>query len=538
MITFSSFISEARRNPISKTTGKELNPKVSLASLLKPFKNDPNVFVSYVSDVGASSIAKGKNISGFKIGINPKSGYATPNGIYTYPVEYLFKDFYDSLRDDFVGVPFAGDQPYAYALRPKRLDRVLELHSYNSSQWDKDYIKLSRLLMDYYQKNPSKLPQADTSKRMTTPTRSSLLSSLRLSDDKPEKIAKEKLDSKTKNMLLGWEAAKAILDAASKDARDKSPGGRIWNMSRITFLTLIGQVNLKLNTLGLAFVAVMSNKTQLNLNDKTVRMSVTYDESIIKQQKKSTALWSKILRDDLGYDAVVDRKGKGIIHPAEETQAVFLHPTNYDIVASGYNKSYYKIDSPSYAQRDVTLSGSNPAGDADFIEVVNKLLAVNAYSYSEVKQLLLNTSNRRKIILTMMQMLKKASLEWKTLMTLKGDQTIANLRSIPTNEPFGDIDPDHLVGSGLKPSQLVFYGDDKSKFMIGTKSAALHVAEHKAVSMSDSFNNMSMIDKMKAIQAGLIKNPNRFEMPYDILVSTSKGNQLMKDFEEWLAKFS
>lgn len=67
---------------------------------------------------------------------------------------------------------------------------------------------------------------------------------------------------------------------------------------------------------------------------------------------KSISLWTKLFLE-LGYDYAED-DGKGIIHPAESTQAVFFTPKSYKVVdevfldtASKYqasNKKYTKVD--------------------------------------------------------------------------------------------------------------------------------------------------------------------------------------------------
>ena len=94
------FLSDARRNP-------EQNPKVSVNQAIQdaldstderiPNSKFKNVFVSFTSIP--------------KLGINPKSTYNTPIGIYAYPGQYVM----DTVKR--VGtmskLPFVGDQPYA-----------------------------------------------------------------------------------------------------------------------------------------------------------------------------------------------------------------------------------------------------------------------------------------------------------------------------------------------------------------------------------------------------------------------------------------
>lgn len=91
---------EARRRP-------ELNPRVSLNSLLAQRLKQttdmitdgmPNLFVSFTTVD--------------KLGINPRSGFNTPLGIYSYPAKFV-ADQMGAGRPAKVSVPFAGDSPYA-----------------------------------------------------------------------------------------------------------------------------------------------------------------------------------------------------------------------------------------------------------------------------------------------------------------------------------------------------------------------------------------------------------------------------------------
>lgn len=83
---------EARRNP-------ELNPKVSAySSVVNRFKKEgDSLFVSF-TDIE-------------KLGINPKSKYKTPLGIYSYPARYVVETV-RSKFEDMTDLPFAGDKPY------------------------------------------------------------------------------------------------------------------------------------------------------------------------------------------------------------------------------------------------------------------------------------------------------------------------------------------------------------------------------------------------------------------------------------------
>lgn len=149
-------LDELRSNP-------DKNVRVPGLETLLKYKGRPDVFVSFTSDVGAASHVQKKNqvvtvgdqnyaitvqggawsflnynatpkdrqekyevetkisaligkkpdrnVSGAKIGLNPKSKYGTPLGIYTYPVDYVIKT---SVNAGKIGAEFTGDAEWRY----------------------------------------------------------------------------------------------------------------------------------------------------------------------------------------------------------------------------------------------------------------------------------------------------------------------------------------------------------------------------------------------------------------------------------------
>ena len=91
------------------------------SSVVSPRKSAVLQFVEYVSTLTPEQFANTyvSFTSIDKLGINPKSKYDTPNGIYSYPVKYVM-DSYQSLIDnepDFTPafidvVPFAGSAAF------------------------------------------------------------------------------------------------------------------------------------------------------------------------------------------------------------------------------------------------------------------------------------------------------------------------------------------------------------------------------------------------------------------------------------------
>ena len=124
----STSLLELRRNP-------EQNPKVSTLEALEKYAGRDDVFVSFTSDVGKRPMgtARGdKNTSGSKLGINPKSKYNTPIGIYTYPIDHVL-----SKRGK---VEFAGKEPFLYVVQATK--PLLDLNNYTEEDFERDSEKL------------------------------------------------------------------------------------------------------------------------------------------------------------------------------------------------------------------------------------------------------------------------------------------------------------------------------------------------------------------------------------------------------------
>lgn len=143
-------LTEKRRNP-------EVNVKLSTLDELEKYRGRDDVFVSFVSDVGIISTtnshhyddnlnsgvrSKGElaNISGHKIGINPRSEYSTPNGIYCYPISHILTIFKDRLEE------FATDRPFAYVIQAS--GNLLISSEYTEDNLASDKVKLSGLISE------------------------------------------------------------------------------------------------------------------------------------------------------------------------------------------------------------------------------------------------------------------------------------------------------------------------------------------------------------------------------------------------------
>lgn len=88
----------------------------SLFNALEPFRDDPTVFVTF-TDV-------------LKVGLNPKSEWDDPLGIYCYPVSEMWDRYSPE------NVPFAGDRKYAFIMRAT--GSMCELQAMEEGQLDAD----------------------------------------------------------------------------------------------------------------------------------------------------------------------------------------------------------------------------------------------------------------------------------------------------------------------------------------------------------------------------------------------------------------
>lgn len=93
-----NIISEARKNP-------EQNPKTSINDIIKKAYDATDDHIAETKNLFVSFTAVDK------LGINPKSTYHTPLGIYAYPATYVIDEIGPAVSMS--SLPFAGDQPYA-----------------------------------------------------------------------------------------------------------------------------------------------------------------------------------------------------------------------------------------------------------------------------------------------------------------------------------------------------------------------------------------------------------------------------------------
>lgn len=143
-------LSEKRSHP-------EQNPHVSVEDALRPYRGDPDIYVSFTDDVGKNSQlfvgyassdpdcrtgarpGGARNGSGPKVGINPRSQYlTTPAAVYAYPLRAMWEKI---ITDT---VPWGRGRPFLQVLRAR--GPVLDLATYSGKELACDLAKLKPIL--------------------------------------------------------------------------------------------------------------------------------------------------------------------------------------------------------------------------------------------------------------------------------------------------------------------------------------------------------------------------------------------------------
>jgi len=108
--------------------------------VIKKYKNDDNAFITFTKSVSPQTDRLSNvNKSGTKVGINPKSEYNTPIGVYFYPI----KRYWENLEDENVHYQF--EQPHLYIISPKNPEKIYRNSTYSSEDFQIDFEKLNEI---------------------------------------------------------------------------------------------------------------------------------------------------------------------------------------------------------------------------------------------------------------------------------------------------------------------------------------------------------------------------------------------------------
>ena len=114
---------EARRNP-----DHPAQKRSSVIDQLMKYNGDDSIYISFTELK--------------KIGINPTSSYATPNGVYCYKLNDYIEDIYE--KGIARAIPYAYDAPYINIL--KQTQPLLDVTKYSQEMYESDIEKISNFL--------------------------------------------------------------------------------------------------------------------------------------------------------------------------------------------------------------------------------------------------------------------------------------------------------------------------------------------------------------------------------------------------------
>lgn len=360
--TFKEYLIEARKNP-------EQNPRIPAIKQLEKYKDDPDIYITFTevnknkygvdrNEEIRMDIKRGKQKSPRlpKVGLNTRSGknFNTPNGVYTYPLKEVWSII--EKRDTPKSLPFAANRADIHVLRYSGKHKfVNDMYTdYTSKDYDTDMMKLKELYGDEVKNT------LDLNKTMALHNYNSLDGYISATLSKIVKFGDiididklqnlyNKEDSDEVRYYIGEynrDASKndinTVIRLATSQAYNRSPVTSFWNVTR--------------------WLANGGNP------------------DVGSGNKASTQKWTAILRK-LGYVGFADKSGRGIIHTAEPTQAVFLDTSAYNVVELIHNKDY-----------DDNTSKLTVFNDSNVLLTVTKLLK-DSESPIDLKKMLMAFNN-------------------------------------------------------------------------------------------------------------------------------------------------
>ena len=250
----------ARRNP-------EQNQKINSYQALLPYSKRDDIYISFT------------NVD--KIGVNPKSTFNTPLGIYCYPLKEAWINYKIGYNQSLDGIPYAADRPYIWILEVKDKNSFIEdMYScYGSNKFDKDQVVLLNIFIEY------KMNLFEKGLNRVIHSKENL----------------EQMEADYKNDIADeWEK---LFENSLATAKEKNPVMSFWNLTRNLAILLTKQKD----------VVVTATK------------------------------WNWLLRQ-CGYSGFADKRGRGYIHPSEPCQAVFLSKDAFKVIDKVLNKEYKKFE--------------------------------------------------------------------------------------------------------------------------------------------------------------------------------------------------
>ncbi len=348
MKTFNQFITEARRNP-------ELNVKEFPVKALEKYKDDEDIFITFIQNAKSFTETGKDDYIAAQVGLNTKSRYNTPNGIYTYPMVEVYKKYVPGKGWKKFNVPFVGDMPKIGVLRRVGKNFINDIGS--DEYTEEKLVTDTEKIVKYTMKKLMKILDVKNEYLMFLIVCSTV------------QFAFTGATTKTPGMQF-WNASRLcaslialaheekkltvnISDSGDKKNQKKFPIIRLGkDMPRMSAWWVYG----KKEDLGKDFDLDTPKKVPANLlnkiydtvqkmkgDKKALTTANIFNPSGDKKEKGKgnpyANAWANLLVN-IGYDSIADRGGKGVIHSAEPVQAVFLARKGYKVLDIIENKTY------------------------------------------------------------------------------------------------------------------------------------------------------------------------------------------------------
>jgi len=254
-----------------RSNGIGSREKESSWDKLEKLKDRDDIFLSYISELKDPPSPRGERTPRYpKIGINPKSHYNTPLGVYTYPI----KEIWGKLsKGDLSNVPYQGEKPYIAVLQLREGKKFVQdmYKDYDSSDYDDDRKKLHNYFV-------------------------------------PKVLSEEEFNQ--------------VVDKASQESSDKNPITSMWNIARYLAYIIV------------QFKDRDVDRNAILDKVKEYGVSYLMPYKVRGKLNPYGLIFNRILSDDevLGYAGFADRTGKSYIHSGEPIQAIFLDPSGYNVL--------------------------------------------------------------------------------------------------------------------------------------------------------------------------------------------------------------
>jgi len=344
MKSFSQFLTEARRNP-------EKNVKQFPVKALEKYKDDDDIFITFIKNAKDFTETGRDDFLAAQVGLNTKSKYNTPNGIYTYPMVEVYQQYVPGKGWKKFNVPFAGDMPKIGVLRRVGKNHIDDIGSgeYSNAKLAGDTEKIVKYTT---QKLMRILNVKNEHLMFLIVCATCQYAFTRASNETPGVQFWNASRLCAALIALAHEKKKLVSDVRSGESTSQRSFRLGETLPKMSAWWILGNrkdletnydpdtpKKVPKNLLNKVFDTVQSMKG----NQKALTAGNIFNPSGEKKEKGKSNPYANawaVLLIRIGYDSIADRGGKRVIHSAEPTQAVFLARRGYKVLEIIENKSY------------------------------------------------------------------------------------------------------------------------------------------------------------------------------------------------------